>query len=102
MLYQNHLAIGKPPGSSTEITQPCDTGNCFRGSKASLKTISSEDVADNHYMLKSLRDMYDVYCHKMINGDISTLGCSNTSPQRDMAIKELIRVQLALQNRNQY
>ncbi len=97
MLYENHLAIGKPPGSSTEITQPCDTGNCFRGSKASLKTISSEDVADNYYMLKSLRDMYDVHCHKMLNGDISKLGCSNTSPQRYMAIKGLLRVQLALQ-----
>ncbi len=38
LLFQHHIAVGKPPGSTTEITQPCDVGNCFRGSKGCLST----------------------------------------------------------------
>jgi len=30
MLTDNNIVIGKPPGSTTAINQPCDAGNCFR------------------------------------------------------------------------
>jgi len=36
-LENNHIVVGKPSGSTTEITQPCDRGNIFKASKKSYK-----------------------------------------------------------------
>ncbi len=52
LLHDNHIAVGKPPDCSTEITQPCDIGDCFRASKRCLRSIRNDDVADNEIMLQ--------------------------------------------------
>ena len=39
-----NIAIGKPPASTTSATQPCDIGNCFRGSKKAIKFIRDCDI----------------------------------------------------------
>jgi hypothetical protein len=46
-LNDHHIVVGKPPGSSTEITQPCDAGNCFRGRKKGLTSVTNADINDH-------------------------------------------------------
>jgi hypothetical protein len=37
MLTLNNVIVGKPPASTTSATQPCDVGNCFKGTKTTLR-----------------------------------------------------------------
>lgn len=46
-LENNSIIVGKPPASTTHITQPCDVGNSFRGSKQALKLIKDKEIKDS-------------------------------------------------------
>ena len=43
-LENMNIVVGKPPASTTEITQPCDIRHCFKGPKTALKHINDSDV----------------------------------------------------------
>ncbi len=54
---------------------------------------------DNEYMLQLLKNiMYKLHVDRMKDGTLSKLDSGNSQPQRQMAIKGLLRVQLALQS----
>jgi hypothetical protein len=44
VLDAENIIVGKPSGSTTEKTQPCDCGNCFKGPKTTLKCLDSKSV----------------------------------------------------------
>lgn len=48
-------------------------------------------------MLASLKNVYGEHDARMCNGMLEKIGCGNTNPQKQMAIKGLLRVQIALQ-----
>ncbi|KAJ1393580.1 hypothetical protein B484DRAFT_408168, partial [Ochromonadaceae sp. CCMP2298] len=52
------VVCGKPPASTTECTQACDCGNCFKGSKTALKYIKDMDIDEdlNAHKIAYLRD----------------------------------------------
>jgi hypothetical protein len=68
ILEENKIHVGKPPGSTTAITQPCDAGNCFRGPKATNKHLRDADVMDNHVMLRRLDKMFSQH-NEWLNSD---------------------------------
>jgi hypothetical protein len=54
--FGNYCIIcGKPPASTTEVTQPCDCGNCFKGSKTCFKDIKDADTPLDHLMVAGLK-----------------------------------------------
>ncbi|KAJ1395080.1 hypothetical protein B484DRAFT_407692 [Ochromonadaceae sp. CCMP2298] len=61
--FANYCIIcGKPPASTTEVTQPCDCGNCFKGSKTCLKGIKDADIALDHPMVDRLKAIVALHC----------------------------------------
>lgn len=58
LLAENKIHVGKPPGSTTAITQPCDYGNCFRGPKTTNKHLADSDVKNNEIMLNVLSQIF--------------------------------------------
>ena len=38
------VVVGKPPASTTKITQPCDIRHCFEGPETALRHIGDSDV----------------------------------------------------------
>ena len=44
MCAEQNIVIGKPPASTTSITQPCDAGKCFLSSKTKKRNMKS--IAD--------------------------------------------------------
>ena len=43
-LEDMNIVVGKPPASTTDITQPSDIRHCFKGPKTALKHINDSDV----------------------------------------------------------
>jgi hypothetical protein len=61
--FSNYSIIcGKPPASTTEVTQPCDCGNCFKGSKTCLKGIKDCDILPTHPMVARLKEVIAQHC----------------------------------------
>lgn len=60
-LKKENVVVGKPPASTTSITQPCDHGSCFKASKAALKKIHDKDVEDEVTKMKYLTAIFN--CH---------------------------------------
>ncbi len=58
LLKDNHIHVGKPPASTTAITQPCDVGCCFKGPKTQAKKINKHSVKTNTFMLQRLTDLF--------------------------------------------
>ena len=52
LFKENNVLIGKQCASSTEIEQPCDIGNCFKGSKTKLLSIDDTYVKGNTIMME--------------------------------------------------
>lgn len=42
-LAENLIIVGKPPASTTEVTQPCDVGTIFKASKSHLHRLLMEE-----------------------------------------------------------
>jgi hypothetical protein len=93
MLNAHSIVVGKPPASTTAITQPCDSGNCFRGPKTTNKRLNDADVSHNAEMLDTLS--------VMVNKHVSNVSphCDDptmSAAHRHMAVYGLLRIQLAL------
>lgn len=52
---ENNIVIGKPPASTTEITQQLDAYNYFKSPKTRLKYITDRDVQDDELLLAKLQ-----------------------------------------------
>lgn len=103
IMGSNFVIIGKPPASTTKITQPCDFGNCFRGPKRNLASAKHNNndlfkARPNTFLIDVLQICRKEHGERMKNGVLSTKGTKNSTPQQKMAVKGLIRVQSALMN----
>lgn len=114
LLKNSKIHVGKPPGSTTAVTQPCDRGNCFKGPKVTNRKINNKDVRNNTFMLRKLKELFDEH-NKWLNseerGDLRLLGKKKKKPtkcdkpgtiefnpgHKGFAKFGLLRVQLALQ-----
>lgn len=57
-LKTSNICVGKPPGSTTSLTQPCEVGNGFRFSKLRLKSTIDDDVLDRDNRMIPIRNMF--------------------------------------------
>ena len=48
-LHARSICVGKPAGSTTEITLACDAGAVFEGPKTTNKRISDADVVQRRH-----------------------------------------------------
>ena len=58
MFDHKNCYLGKLAASCTEIQQPCDVGNIFKGSKSANKNIDDSDVI-SHPLNMVIQDMID-------------------------------------------
>jgi hypothetical protein len=58
-LSEQHIVVGKSAASTTQITQPCDIGDCFKATKNMIKHSTDADVAMDTHMLDRLTTVYD-------------------------------------------
>ncbi|KAJ1424399.1 hypothetical protein B484DRAFT_398301, partial [Ochromonadaceae sp. CCMP2298] len=104
----------KPPASTTECTQACDCGNCFKGSKCALRGIKDKDIDEDlaAHLITRLKDkVFAVHMAKTRTGEPEPPPEppeSSTKPQgkskpaqlsyehRKMAIMGLLRIQKAV------
>ena len=84
LLETNNIIIGKPSGSTTEITQPCDRGNVSKASKAMIISVSDTVIDTNPHKIDILNKLF------IENSSLD-------SRRRKLAVYGLIRVQIALQ-----
>ena len=63
-LNEANIMVVKPPGSTTAVTQPCDRGNIFRGSKATLKTINDTDVTWDTAAIDAIKEVFTLHRQK--------------------------------------
>lgn len=91
ILELHKIAVGKPPGSTTSITQPCDVKSLFKGTKQNLKQIKDKDISQNATLIKRLKDMLLQHFTKM------SIDSKSMKPaKKQMVVYGLLRVQLAL------
>ena len=92
LMTQHHIVVGKQAGSTTEITQPCDAGDCFKASKAKNKTISDEDIVMDTHMQERLKIVFAEHMKNV------TPSKKMSSAHLKMAINGLQRVHLAIKS----
>lgn len=61
MCVEHNIIVGKPPASTTSITQPCDAGKCFLSSKTKKRGIKSIAEVLEKTMSERLRAMITVH-----------------------------------------
>ena len=65
VLHNANIVVGKPPGSTSSITQACDREKLFIGPKTSLKRFTDEDVVNeviqNDVVLKKIERIIDAH-----------------------------------------
>ena len=52
--------MGKPAGSTTDITQACDPGAVFKGPKTTYNRISDADIVSNAVMIERLKGVLGI------------------------------------------
>lgn len=57
-ILSSNVIVAKPPASTTAVTQPCDRGNVFRGSKATLKAINDKSIEWDPDTVDTIRDIF--------------------------------------------
>ena len=58
---EHNIVIGKPPASTTSITQPCDAGKCFLSSKTKKRNMKSVAEVLEKTMSERLRAMITLH-----------------------------------------
>jgi hypothetical protein len=58
ILKSNNIEIGKSAASSTEITQACDSGNIFKGTKTKMLNITFMDIDHTSQVYLTLRNLW--------------------------------------------
>jgi hypothetical protein len=93
-----HIIVAKPPYSTTQITQPCDVGNAFRGSKQKLKELKDADFS-NHNALPALTEVFQKHVAKYSTTSTDSKGkkkVKKMSPEHVKAAKfGLLKIQKA-------
>jgi hypothetical protein len=92
-LEDHRIVVGKPPGSSTAATQPCDRGNCFKGPKTTNKKLEDVHVEDNEEMITRLTEVIGE--HNIV--DSATSKKKMSAAHKRMAVFGLLRVKFALE-----
>mmetsp|Transcript_32984 Transcript_32984/g.45233 ORF Transcript_32984/g.45233 Transcript_32984/m.45233 type:complete len:589 (-) Transcript_32984:104-1870(-) len=92
LMTEHNIVIGKPAASTTEITQPCDAGDCFKATKTKNKFINDEDILMDNHMYEQLQK---VFVEHMKN---ATPSKKMSSAHVKMAINGLQRVHLAIKS----
>jgi hypothetical protein len=92
LMQENNIILGKPPGSTTEVTQPCDAYMIFKGPKTCNRKIKDGHVIENQYMLNILGGVFKDH-HAVMTRDSAKAISPN---QKLSATMGLLRVQLAL------
>jgi hypothetical protein len=88
LLTDARIVVGKPAASTTEISQPCDAGDCFKATKTRVKNTTDADVIMDTHMLEKLTSVYDNH--------MRTTGAKKMPPNHvKMGKLGLLRVQLA-------
>jgi hypothetical protein len=91
-LREEGILVGKLPGSTTEVTQAADAGNCFKGPKTQLKFITEKDVAHFRHLQQLITNVVKQQEEKYKSrGKISANHKTNI-------VHGLIRIVYALQN----
>jgi hypothetical protein len=111
-LHNSKIIVGKPPASTTEITQPCDVGHAFIGTKTNNKSIGDKDVESNKHMINKLNETFAEHN----NGKVVVEDDEDPLPEcfdeednngqskginarhKKLAVLGLLRVQMAMQN----
>lgn len=88
-LKTNNIMVVKPPGSTTEATQPCDTGNCFKAAHTKLNRCKDKHVKNNVLLtvLESILGMQMKYT-----------GHAYTNDHQHSITYGILRVQMAIQS----
>jgi hypothetical protein len=84
------VCIGKPPASTTEITQPCDAKHCFLGPKTALKFVNASDLDGMSWLSDKLEAVF--------RGHEGKLGKKMPAHHMKLFTTGLLRIQIALQN----
>ena len=92
LVHANHSCVGKPAGSTTEITQACDAGAVFKGPKTTNKRINDADVVSNSVMINRLKEVFRNH-DAAVTHDTDKKMSHNINKN---AIMDLLRVQMAL------
>ena len=66
MLDLLKVVVGKPPASTTAITQPCDHSSCFKSPKTKLEGIHDRHFADNDHRFGILSVVFRVHFERMM------------------------------------
>jgi hypothetical protein len=64
LFNENNIIVGKPPASTTSITQPCDVGPCFIAVKSALKDITDKDVEKLENEKNQLKKIFNQHITK--------------------------------------
>ncbi len=86
-----NILIGKPPGSTTSVTQPADVGKCFLGSKSKLAVIEDKHVL-KHYLQVTVQKMLTTHINKykdlIKNKEISAFRKPESDPSDEETSKQ--------------
>ena len=93
-LEANRIFVMKPSASTSSTTQPCDAGVRFLAAKTTNKCINDACIADDHAMIKVLKDVFIAHdTHPRPNS--SKRKKMDPSHER-MGVMGVLRVRLAL------
>ena len=65
-----NIVIGKPPASTMETTQPCDSRHCFICPKTALKEINDCNLIGKDWMQNSLGNIFKEHKDSRLNINI--------------------------------
>lgn len=96
-LNDRHIAVGKPPGSTSSITQACDREKLFIGPKTALKNLTEDDVNHpticNYLMLDMLQGIVNAH-HAPVHNKEKHM----KSQHVNMLKHGILRIQYAIQS----
>lgn len=101
LLAANFITVGKPPASTTAITQPCDAGNCFKAAKTKLRALHDSDVDTKSRLYDKVNQVLLDHTAARKEKYIEKHGCATgfeglKSTHKKFAVLGLLRVQKAL------
>jgi hypothetical protein len=104
LLKNNYIVIGKPPASTSAITQACDARGVFKGPKTVGRTINDRNVSDNEFMLKRLDSVFkdhNVWLNSEERGNLRLNGKVRKKRVYKLSYQSLVQSQESPENENQ-
>lgn len=100
-LAEHNIVVGKPPASTTSITQPCDVGNCFKAAKTHLKAVHDRHVETDpmrKVLEAKLKEHIDARKAAYIKKHGCDTGFKSLASHKKVAALGLLRVLTALKD----